>query len=197
MSSLSNQPQSLTGNQPAAAEKAPTPNPAAKAENKPGANQPQVKPAPTPTNPAINKKKTITQLATLGVLILALFLVAKFLIPQAIVLLTKATKPSKYSLSNSYVFGAPLVAAADGKTKIRINAFLLNDQGLGVEQKTMSLTATPKTGNGTAEIEPISPTTDKFGKSTFEVTSQTPGQYVITASVDGFDLPQTVTITFR
>jgi len=185
MSSLSNQPQSLTNNQPIK-KQAPTQDPI-----------PQQEAAKPSQTPGVNKKKNITQLATLGALIIALFLVAKFLIPQAIILLTQAAKPSKYSLSNSYVFGAPLVATADGKTKIRINAFLLNDQGLGVEQKPMSLTATPKTGGGLAEIEPISPTTDKFGKSTFEVISQTAGQYIITASVDGFELPQTVTVTFR
>jgi len=185
MSGPNNQPQSLTNNQPIK-QQAPAPAPVSQQET-----------TNPPHPPEADKKKKTTQLAMLGALIIMLFLVAKFLVPQAIILLTKATKPSKYSLNNSYVFGAPLVVSADGKTKIRINAFLLNDQGLGVEQKQISLTASPKTGSGLAEVEPISPTTDNFGKSTFEVTSQAAGQYIVTASVDGFDLPQTVTITFR
>ena len=128
-----------------------------------------------------------------------LFLVARFLIPQALVYLTQAAKPKNYSLSNSYVFGSPLLVAADGESKIRVNAFLLNDQGRGVPDKQIVLLVQPKTQGleGNAQIKDVQPVTDEFGKSVFEVVSSYAGQFIVQAQIDGFDFPQSVTLTFK
>lgn len=144
-----------------------------------------------------NKNPFINALILLFLLI-GLFLIAWFLVPRAIVLLTQATKSSKYSLSNSYIFAAPLSVDADGETKIRVNAFLLNNEGRGVADKQVSLDIAPKAGaDGSPQVSSVQPTTDKFGKAVFEVVSSTPGQFVATAVVDGMEIPQTVTLTFR
>jgi len=145
------------------------------------------------------KKNQVLMIFLIVFAIIGLFLLAKYAVPRVLVYLTKAAKPTKYSLSNSYVFGSPLVAAADGQTKIRINAFLLNDQGMGVADKPVSLTTKPKTGGvgGSPQIKDVQPITDKFGKAVFEVVSSYAGQFVTTALVDGLELPQTVTLTFR
>lgn len=146
-----------------------------------------------------NQQKNPLMLVIIGLFsLIALFATARFLIPQALVYLTQAAKPGKYSLSNSYVFGAPLSAPADGQTKIRVSAFLLNDEGRGVAEKQVSLNITPKEGaGGTPQVNQVQPTTDQFGKAVFEVVSSSPGQYLATAVVDGMEIPQTVTLTFR
>jgi len=127
-----------------------------------------------------------------------LFFTAKYLLPRALVYLTQAAKPSKYSLSNSYLFGAPLSAVADGQTKIRVSAFLLNDEGRGVPEKQISLDVVPKgETSGSPQVKDVQPVTDKFGKAVFEVSSTFSGQYVATGVVDGMEIPQTVTLTFK
>lgn len=131
-------------------------------------------------------------------LVIGLFFVARNLIPQTIIYLTQAARTTNYSLANSYVFGAPLLVDADGQTKIRVSAFLLSNEGRGVSDKQVSLNIVPKSGSqGVPEVIPVQPTTDQFGKAEFEVTSATPGQFVATAVVDGLEVPQTVTLTFR
>src|SRR4030042_5098122 len=96
------------------------------------------------TTVPLKKKNRLTLIFFILISIIGLFLVARYLVPQALVYLTRAAKPTEYSLANSYIFGSPLVAAADGETKVRINAFLLNSQGIGVADKLISLGAKPK-----------------------------------------------------
>lgn len=131
--------------------------------------------------------------------LIGLFMIAKYLIPRAMVYLTRAAKPTEVSLSNSYVFGAPLRALPDGKTKVRINVFLLNDEGKGVPDKIVELASRPKGSvvNGNVQIKNVQPATDEFGKTVFEVTSNYEGQFVVSALVGGVEIPQTVTLTFR
>jgi hypothetical protein len=130
--------------------------------------------------------------------IISLFFIAQRLVPRVIVYLTQAARSNKYSLSNSYVFGAPLSAPADGKTRVMVNAFVLNDEGRGVEDVTVELQVVPKEGStGTPQVNQVQPVTDNFGKAVFEVSSTSVGQYVATAVVDGMEIPQTVTLTFR
>lgn len=157
-----------------------------------------------PVQPAEVKKEAKKKISPLTVLLLlfslvGLFLFAKYVVPRMIVYLTKATKSTRYSLTNSYVFGSPLVVPADGQTKIRISAFLLTNQGLGVANKAISLSASPKSSNGqgSLQINEVQSMTDKFGKTVFEATSPVAGQFVVTAMVDGAAFPQTVTLTFR
>lgn len=150
--------------------------------------------SPTPTP----KKGSGKKIALVLLLIIVLFLLARFLIPQALIYLTRAAKPTKYSLSNSYVFGAPMVMTADGKTKSRVSVFLLNDQGLGVPDKQIFVSSRAKgAAAGNVQIDQVKPTTDNFGQSVFEITSDYSGQFEISASVDNLEIPQKVTLTFR
>lgn len=130
--------------------------------------------------------------------IVFLFWLASAVIPRVLVYLTRAAnRPGQYSLSNSYIFGSPLLAAANGEEKIRVSVFLLDAKGRGVPNKTIELRATAKQGGGMPQIKAVQPTTDNFGKAVFEVVSTFSGQFVITAVVDGLELPQPVTLTFR
>ena len=106
--------------------------------------------------------------------------------------LGKAAEKSSISLQSSYLFGSPLVAQANGEEKVRISAFLLNEQGRGVAGKEIQVFSDPP-----LTIKPIQPQTDKFGQAIFEASSSTPGQFTISASVDGRFFPRTVTLTFR
>jgi hypothetical protein len=145
-----------------------------------------------------HKRNPLVVIGVLLISVIALFFAARSLIPQVIVYLTQAARPTNYSLSNSYVFGAPLSAEADGQTKVRVSAFLLNDEGKGVADKQINLQVAPKdNATGTPQIGQVQPMTDKFGKAVFEVVSSTAGQYVATAVVDSMEIPQTVTLTFR
>lgn len=144
------------------------------------------------------KRNPFVTISLLLVSIIVIFFVAQKLIPRVIVYLTQAAKSNRYSLSNSYVFGAPLSVPADGDTRIMVNAFVLNNEGRGVEDITVDLQVGPKEGTtGTPQVNQVQPVTDNFGKAVFEVSSTTAGQYVATAVVDGMEIPQTVTLTFR
>jgi|DewCreStandDraft_4_1066084.scaffolds.fasta_scaffold01229_45 hypothetical protein len=96
------------------------------------------------------------------------------------------------SLENSYVFASPLSAASDGVSIIRVTVFLLNNQGLGVAGKNVNLKIT-----GNLNVASIQPTSDNMGRAIFDLTSNTPGSYTVSAEIEGALLPQTVSISFR
>lgn len=97
------------------------------------------------------------------------------------------------SLENSYLFASPISAAADGSSAIRVTVIVLNDQGLGVGGREITL----KTSDGSLKITPVSPTSDTFGRAIFDLSSSSPGNYTITAEVSNAALPQTVSVAFR
>ena len=105
----------------------------------------------------------------------------------------RASPESNYSLANSYVFGSPLTARGDGKEKIKVSVFLLNKNGLGVDEKQISLKASP-TGLSIQNNQEI---TDENGQAIFYLTSQNIGRFEISTQVDNQPLPQTVTINFK
>jgi flagellar basal body-associated protein FliL len=140
-------------------------------------------------------KKSVVMVFLIGILVIFL---ATFAVPRVLVLLTKAAPPKRFSLSNSYVFGAPLLAHADGREKVRVNAFLLNEDGKGVPDQQLSLQTQAKDGSTQMiQVREIQPMTDKFGKATFELSSEVAGQFVVAASVGGVSFPQTITVTFK
>ena len=98
---------------------------------------------------------------------------------------------SSLSLDNSYTFASPLRAKSGGE-KIRITVFILDGRGLGISGKTVSIGA----GNSTLQITAIQPITDGQGRATFDVSSVTPGTYIIQATVDGTNLTQKANISF-
>jgi hypothetical protein len=135
-----------------------------------------------------------------GILSLVLlFWLASSIVPRVLVYLTRATsRPGNFSLANSYVFASPLVVAANGEEKIRVNVFLLSDKGKGVPEKDVSLTLSPQ-GNqtGLPQILLVQPRTNNYGQAVFELVSNFAGQYTVEAQVSGVTLPQTVTVTFK
>lgn len=98
------------------------------------------------------------------------------------------------SLDNSYLFASPISAFSDGNSIIRITAIVLSEQGLGIANQQISLKVSPDNG---VKISPVQPATDTFGRAIFDLTSNAPGNYTISAGVSNTTLPQTVSIVFR
>ena len=142
--------------------------------------------------PDNQNKKSLAPVLIVAVIFL-LVAGAMFLNHQQIIFKGQASRAQTYSLANSYIFGSPLTAAANGKEKIKISVFLLNQRGMGVEKKQISLKTTPTGLN----IEASQNTTDKTGQAIFYLSSKSSGQFQIQAQVDGQTLPQTVTVNFR
>ncbi len=96
-----------------------------------------------------------------------------------------------FSVDNSYLFVTPLRAKANGIEKIRVNVFILNNQGLGVMGKEVFLGVDQR-----INIEAIQGVTDNYGKAIFDVSSTTPGEYYLEVKVDGKILPQKAHLSF-
>lgn len=96
------------------------------------------------------------------------------------------------SYDNSYLFASPLKASVGGE-RIRVTAYILDGQGMGVPGKEVVL------GNGTStfHIYPINQVTDSVGRATFDVASDQAGMFAIEASVGGKKLNQTVSLSFN
>ena len=95
------------------------------------------------------------------------------------------------NLENSYLFASPLQAKADNQEKIRVTVFILNGKGVGINNQTISLKASPY-----IKIESIQSSTDSYGKAVFDLSSATTGQFTITAQSMNQDLPQKLKVTF-
>jgi len=130
-----------------------------------------------------------------------IFLVFVFLVVLGLLLLVfrtrltflgKATESNAVSLSQSRLFAYPLLLKADGQEKAQIFAFALNEEGRGISGKKIQVFSNPP-----LEINPAEGGTDKYGQAIFEAKSSSPGQFMITASVDGQSFIQTVTLTFQ
>lgn len=98
---------------------------------------------------------------------------------------------TSFSVENSYVFVSPLKAPADGKEKIRVTAFVLNNQGLGVLGKRTTLGMDAK-----LNIEAVQALTDNFGKAVFDISSANAGEYYLEIRIDNTLLPQKAHVTF-
>lgn len=137
-------------------------------------------------------------IALLG--LIAAFYLARNVVPRILVYFTRASNaPGNYSLANSYVFGSPLLAQANGKDKIRVTAFLLDAKGRGVPGRQVAINLQAKDGSqtGLPQVVSVQPNSDDFGRTIFEVSSSTPGQFIVTATIDGLEFPQAVTLTFN
>lgn len=145
----------------------------------------------------IEKKKRLVNIGALFIIIFMLFslTLTVSLMSERTTFFGKAQVPvsvGQLSLENSYVFASPLEALADGKQRIRITAFLLNTEGLGVKGKRVYLGQT--LALTTQEVQPI---TDSLGRALFDVASTKKGEYFIEVGVEGQVLPQRARITFR
>ena len=142
---------------------------------------------------AEEKKRSLAPVLAIAI-VLILVGVAMFLSQQEIIFRGQASPSTTYSLANSYIFGSPLSAAANGQEKIKISVFLLNQQGLGVDKKQITLKTQP---SGGLNIEASQPTTDKSGQAIFYLSSSTPGSFEISAQVEGQEFPQKISVHFR
>jgi len=98
---------------------------------------------------------------------------------------------ASFSVDNSYLFVTPLRALANGKEKIRLTVFVLNNQGLGVLGKEVFISRDPA-----LSVDIVQGQTDNFGKAVFDITSSKPGEYYLEVSVDGQKLPQKAHLSF-
>lgn len=98
---------------------------------------------------------------------------------------------SSLSLDNSYIFSSPLRAKA-GSEKIRATVFILDDRGLGISGKKVTISSNPDSLTITA----IQASTDGQGRATFDVSAGTTGTYTVEAVADGVSLTQKAIISF-
>ena len=109
----------------------------------------------------------------------------KFMIGRA------SVSKASFSIDNSYLFVSPLRAKANDKEKIRVTVFVLNNQGLGVMGKNVSLSNNPG-----LTIDNIQSITDGFGKAVFDVKASVEGEYFINVSIDESSLKQEAKMSF-
>jgi len=119
-------------------------------------------------------------------------LIVALLIYRPLIFLNRASSPSSTPITaNSYLFASPVTAKADSQQSIRITVFILDGQGLGVANQTVSLSLPASLSQ-----KPLQPQTDQYGKATFDLTSSVVGKFLISASVNGNNLPQSLNIVF-
>lgn len=95
------------------------------------------------------------------------------------------------SISNSYVFASPVRAKAGGDL-IRVNVFVLDDQGDGLYDQKVIL----QTNNNSLEVKEIQSLTDETGKAVFDVSSDSLNTYTIGVFANGILLPQSLRVVF-
>lgn len=117
------------------------------------------------------------------------YFVASSVVPKMLVTLTKAAPASIISFTNSYFIGGKLLARADGKDTCVVNVFALDTTSKGVRGKSVEIEGmTDQILNGV---------TGEDGKAIFKVTSETEGQFKLTAKIDGVVVGKVITVTFR
>lgn len=131
-------------------------------------------------------------LIIVGILLICL-IISIILIPKTLVLFSKASSNSSSTatLENSYLFASPIQAKADGQEKIRVSVFILDGQGLGVSNRTVTLNIPQTITN--LHVQPI---TDESGKAIFDISSVTQGTFTISATTDNKELPQKLRVVF-
>jgi len=142
-----------------------------------------------------NKRSGKTILIILALFILVvLVLLGVYLVKQGSTIIPRAYGPADdigADLANSYIFVSPLQALSGGE-KIRVNIFILDNRGKGLPGKTVMI------GNTSAiKVDVIQSKSDEIGKAIFDISSTTPGVFLIEASVDGAVLPQRVSVVFK
>lgn len=132
-------------------------------------------------------------LAFLSILLLLLILASSFFwLYEARTYVGRASiLKNVVSLENSYVFISPLKAKADGQEKIRLTVFVLNDQGLGVAGKKVTVSQAEG-----LTIETIQGLTDSFGKAVYDITARKTGEFFLNVFIEGNKLNQQSQLSF-
>ncbi|MDD4410226.1 MAG: Ig-like domain-containing protein [Candidatus Shapirobacteria bacterium] len=128
------------------------------------------------------------------ILFLSIALIASvFLVLRTTIFVKKASVGNQSSvvLENSYLFASPLQAKADNKEKIRVTVFILDGRGLGVPNQNISLTTSSQ-----ISISEVQNITDDSGKAVFDLSSNIPGRFDVTAKTKNSIIPQQVKVVF-
>jgi len=106
---------------------------------------------------------------------------------------SKATgfSTNSITLENSYLFASPLQAKADGKESIRLTIYLLDSRGVGIPNLPANVSV-----NSPVVITPVQLITDDSGKAVFDLSSSSPGSFLVAGRSANINLPQKVKITF-
>ncbi len=94
------------------------------------------------------------------------------------------------SSPNSYIFASPIRAKSSGDL-IRVTVFILDDNGYGIKDRTVSLSI-----DSNVSITEIQPLTDTVGRAMFDLSSSVNGSFQIEASVDNLTLDQKIRVIF-
>ncbi len=97
-----------------------------------------------------------------------------------------------FSLDNSYLFVTPLQAKANGEEKVRVTVIVLNNQGLGVLGRKVTLGT-----DSNLVIETVQGLTDDYGKTVFDVMGNKAGDYYLDVVVDNTLLPQKAHLSYN
>ncbi len=106
--------------------------------------------------------------------------------------ITRAGNAGQPSGANSLLFAWPLNTKADKSSTVKIDVFVRSDTNAPLENKTVTLKST------LGSIRAVQEATDKGGKATFILTSETPGIAEVTATIDqSTPLTQKLSIKFE
>lgn len=128
------------------------------------------------------------------IIFLSIALIASlYLVLKTTVFVKKAStgNQSTIVLENSYLFASPLQAKADNKEKMRITVFILDGRGLGVVNQDISLSTSSQ-----ISITEVQNITDESGKAVFDLSSNIPGQFNVSAKTKNGTIPQQVKVVF-
>lgn len=106
--------------------------------------------------------------------------------------ITRAERANQPSGPNSLIFAWPLNSKTGSGNEVKIDVFVRSEANGPLENKVVSLNSTLGT------VKTLSGTSDKGGKTTFSLSSETPGLAELTATIDNsIPLTQKLTVKFE
>ncbi len=124
------------------------------------------------------------------IIFVAYIVITIFKIP--IFSLTQAANENKEAdISTSLIFAWPLEVKADGKERSEVSVFIRDNNGRGIPEKDVRLSAS------LGDIQSTQSQTDSQGKIVFYISSTTNGVAQIEALVDNRKLQKTISVKFE
>jgi len=136
------------------------------------------------------KTKTLMYLAVVVIGAGIIYYLSTNVIPKVLVSMTQAAPAKTVSISSSIIIGEKVMAKGDGVDKAKVNVFVMDESGKGIEGKSVELT-------GNLAGLPMSAVTGDEGRAGFEVGSTQKGQVKLGANIEGIELGKSVTVTFN
>lgn len=119
-----------------------------------------------------------------------IFFIAVLFFNEPLSKLTRAREETFPSADKSLIFAWPLSVKADGVEVSDVNVFIRNNDNKLISNQKVELRSS------LGEIKNINTLSDANGKTTFKLSSLTPGSAEITAVVEGIKLSNKLTIKF-